>query len=132
MAYIWTEDWATGNAEIDAQHKQLFIAINNLLDACTSGQGRTRLSETLDFLIDYTLKHFKDEEKLQQQCNYPDHQNHKKLHEGFKTTVEDLAKQLRESGPSVALVSKVNYSIGDWLVNHIKREDKRIAAHIRG
>jgi hemerythrin len=126
LAYTWSEEFATGNVTVDTQHKQLFIAINNLLDACSSGQGRAHLSKTLDFLIDYTVKHFSDEEKLQQQCNYPDYQNHKKLHDDFKITVGDLAKQLKENGSSIALVTKVNSNIGDWIVNHIKNEDKKV------
>jgi hemerythrin len=126
LAYTWTEEFVTGNVTVDTQHKQLFVAINNLLDACSSGQGRAHLSETLDFLINYAVKHFSDEEKLQQQYNYPDYQNHKKLHDDFKATVGDLAKQLRENGPTVALVTKVNSNIGDWIINHIKHEDKKI------
>ena len=64
MPYYWKDEWATGNANIDTQHKQLFKAINDLLEACSSGQGRVKLSATMQFLIDYTDKHFGDEEKM--------------------------------------------------------------------
>lgn len=43
MAYSWTADLETGNAKIDDQHKQLFVAINNLLEACSKGKGRDAL-----------------------------------------------------------------------------------------
>ena len=29
------------------------------------------------------------------------------------------------------LVGKVNSSIAGWLINHIKREDVKVAAHVR-
>jgi hemerythrin len=116
---------------IDTQHKQLFQAINALLDACASGHGRDALDKTMTFLADYTAKHFGDEEKLQQQYKYPDYPNHKNLHEGFKRTVADLARQLKADGPTVALVAKVNTGVGGWLVTHIQREDKKVAAHIK-
>ncbi|MDR1069817.1 MAG: bacteriohemerythrin [Gracilibacteraceae bacterium] len=129
--YEWTKDMETGHPLIDTQHKQLIKAINDLLAACSSGKGRAALDGTLDFLSQYTAKHFGDEEKLQQQHKYPDFANHKKLHDAFKNTVADLAKQLRAEGPTVTLVGKVNASIAGWLVNHIKREDVKVAAHIR-
>ncbi|MDR1159250.1 MAG: bacteriohemerythrin, partial [Syntrophomonadaceae bacterium] len=113
--YVWTDDLATGNALIDAQHKQLITAVNNLMEACSSGKGRAALDGTLSFLIEYTGKHFADEEKLQQQYKYPDYPNHKKLHDAVKAVVADLAQKLRADGPTVALVGKVNSSIGGWL-----------------
>ena len=130
MTYMWKAEYATGNTEIDEQHKQLFKAVNDLISACSSGQGHDVLDPTIKFLVDYTVKHFADEEKLQQQYQYPDFTNHKKLHENFKTTVLKLTKELQEGGTSTVLVGKVNSTIGNWLVNHIQREDKKVADHI--
>ncbi|WP_312648666.1 bacteriohemerythrin [Aminipila sp.] len=131
MKYDWTSDLETGNGTIDEQHKQLIAAINNLLDACSQGKGRDSLKETTTFLYDYTSKHFADEEKLQLASQYPDYPNHKQYHEGFKKVVRDIADQLDKEGPSLVLVGKVNSSIGGWLINHIKKEDVKVAAHIR-
>ena len=131
MAYIWTTELATGNSLIDAQHKQLFNSVNELMDACIRGKGRAALSATLDFLIDYTGKHFSDEEKIQQQYRFPEYASHKRLHDTFKVSIDELSQQLRTEGASVALVAKLNSSLGDWLVNHLKVEDKKIGDHIR-
>ncbi|MBE6035959.1 MAG: bacteriohemerythrin [Clostridiales bacterium] len=131
MRYDWTSDLETGNNTIDEQHKQLIAAINNLLEACSQGKGRDSLKETTTFLYNYTAKHFADEEKLQLASQYPDYPNHKQYHEGFKKVVREIMDQLEKEGPSLLLVSKVNSSIGGWLINHIKREDVKVAAHIR-
>ncbi len=131
MAYQFTKDLETGNAAIDMQHKQLIQALNNLLDACSKGAGRDQLNATAKFLLDYTSKHFADEEKLQLQNKYPDYQRHKQLHEGFKRTVRELINELNAQGPTVAMVGKLNATLSSWLINHIKREDKKIAEHIR-
>jgi hemerythrin len=131
MAYAWSADLETGNDIIDGQHKQLIQAINNLLDACSKGQGRSELSNTMKFLYDYTAKHFADEEKLQLASKYPDYPNHKMYHEGFKKVVHDLSKELDEQGPTIVLVGKINSSIAGWLLNHIKKEDVKVAKHIR-
>lgn len=132
MAFVWTDDLLTGNSTIDSQHKQLIKAIGDLMEACSGGKAGEQLDSTMKFLIDYTAKHFGDEERLQQQHSYPDYPNHKKLHAYFTATVGDLAKQLKADGPSVTLVVKIQNSLGQWFVNHIKSEDKKVAAHIRG
>lgn len=131
MAYNWSSDLETGNGTIDEQHKELIAAINNLLDACSQGKGRDVLKETTAFLYDYTSKHFADEEKLQLASQYPDYTNHKQYHEGFKKVVKEISEQINAEGPTLLLVGKVNSSIGGWLINHIKKEDVKVAAHIR-
>ncbi|MDR0390957.1 MAG: bacteriohemerythrin [Planctomycetaceae bacterium] len=131
MAYAWSKDLETGNSLIDTQHQQLIKAVNELLTACSSGQGRDVLDKTLGFLESYTAKHFGDEEKLQIQFSYPDYTNHKSLHENFKKFVNELANQVRKEGPTTALISKVSFGVGDWLINHIKREDTKVAVHIK-
>lgn len=131
MAYQMTPDLLTGNSLIDTEHKQLFDAINSLLDACSKGQGRAEIEKTTKFLYDYTSKHFADEEKLQIQSRYPEYQTHKQLHEGFKKSVLELNKKLTEQGATVALVGEVNSLIAGWLINHIKREDKKLAEYLK-
>ena len=131
MAYLFTPDLATGNTLIDEQHKKLFAAINALMTACSTGQGRAELAKTTKFLYDYTSTHFSDEEKLQMQYRYPDYVNHHRSHEEFKKVVADFSKQLEAQGPTIALVAQVNTAIGGWLNTHIKSQDTKVAAHIR-
>lgn len=131
MAYQFSPDLETGNNTIDSQHRQLIQAINDLLAACASGKGRAELEKTTKFLFDYTSKHFADEEQLQQKSRYPDYIQHKRYHEAFKATVSSLSKKLSEQGPTITLVGEVNSAIAGWLLNHIKREDTKVAAHIR-
>ncbi|MDR0992377.1 MAG: hemerythrin family protein [Ruminococcus sp.] len=129
--YAWREEWATGNGTIDGEHKQLFKAIDDLLAACKSGTAKDQVAKTMAFLKDYTAKHFAHEEQLQQQSKYPDYINHKKLHDGFQKYVAELSQRLYKEGPTIAIVGAVNMNVGDWLVKHITREDKKLAQHIK-
>ncbi len=131
MVYQFTKDLETGNAAIDSEHRQLIQAINDLLSACSSGKGRGELEKTTHFLSEYTAKHFSHEETLQKQSRYPDYINHRKYHENFKKVVKDLCGRLEKEGPTIALVGQVNTAIGGWLVNHIKHEDTKLAAHLK-
>ena len=124
MAFTWTKDLETGNAQIDREHQELIRALNDLFAACSVGNGRSELSRTLDFLEQYT-------KTLQIQSRYPDYAAHKKLHEGFVKTVSQLSAKLKAEGPTIQLVGEINQQLGNWLVNHIKKEDVKVARHIQ-
>lgn len=131
MAYQFTRELETGNTVIDSEHRQLIEAINNLLSACGAGKGRVEVERTIEFLCDYTDKHFSHEEQLQQKYQYPDYINHKRYHQEFKKVVAGIKDDLYKQGPTVVMVGKVNTAIAGWLINHIKREDKKVAEHIK-
>ncbi len=115
---------------IDEQHEKLFEYINNLLRACGEGKGRAELERAIQFLVDFTEEHFTAEEKLQLRYKYPDRENHKRYHEAFKQAIQELVEEFERDGATVSLVGKINKNVGDWLVNHVKKQDVRVAAHI--
>jgi len=126
----WSEKYELGNEQVDSQHRRLFELVSDLIEVCMCGYENDKLQETLDFLVDYTIKHFNDEEALQVQYNYPEYENHKKMHEGFKTMVGGLVREFSETGSSDELSKNVNKIIVRWLINHIQREDKKIGEYI--
>jgi hemerythrin-like metal-binding domain len=130
MIYQWDSNLETGNVTIDNQHKQLFAALNDLVQAYHDGKGFEELQKTFEFLTAYTLKHFYDEERLQEKYDYPDIANHTKFHNEFKDVVADLTSQLIQNGYNAALIKKTIKIISDWLINHIRGDDFRLAAYI--
>ncbi|MGO5027887.1 bacteriohemerythrin [Candidatus Agathobaculum pullicola] len=128
--YEVTPDLETGHDLIDSEHRMLFDAINDLMDACSSGQGRKKIGETADFLADYVDKHFADEEDLQRKNHYPHYPAHHDFHVNYKEKIRELADAIREDGPSVKRLGEIN-SQASVLINHIRHEDKRLAAYLR-
>ncbi|MDR2607207.1 MAG: hemerythrin family protein [Treponema sp.] len=131
MEYLWDASLETGNATIDEQHKQLFKAVNELIKTCDQGKGTEELKKSLDFLTNYTIQHFFDEEKIQQKYKYPDYENHRQLHEKFKKDVRDLSVKMIMKGASPELLGEVQSKIGDWLLTHIRVQDLKLAAHLK-
>lgn len=127
----WNDNLKLGNEQVDAQHKRLFELVNNLVSSCIEGTDTIHLQETLDFLVEYTVQHFHDEESLQLQCHYPEYERHKQLHEDFKVTVGELVQKFAQSASSAELSNNVNKIVVQWLVNHILKEDKKIGKHIQ-
>ncbi len=131
MNFIWTDDLATGNTLIDHEHKELIGIIGKLMDACQKGKGREEMMKTVRFLEDYTIKHFSDEEALQQKYRYPDFQNHLGYHAQFKATVAAIARKLQTEGASVSLLAEINLNVAKWFTNHIRVQDTKVAAYLK-
>lgn len=131
MAVEWTGELATGVAEIDEQHKEIFKRINALLEAGRQGKGRQAVAETLVFLEDYVKTHFTAEEHLQKKVAYPEYSGHKAMHMKFLIDVAKLKKDFDEHGPTLSLTLEVNNVVVDWLIDHIKKVDKKLAVYIR-
>ena len=131
MAYQWDATLETGHAKVDNQHKQLITALNGIIEASHLGKSKEEIFKTLDFLTGYTVMHFSTEEKLMVQYNYPDYMIHKRYHDDFKGTVGELTQQLLKEGHTEALIGSVTQTIGDWLLNHIKGDDFRMAAYVK-
>ena len=127
----WKEDFNLGHDWVDMQHRRLFELVGGLVESCADGSDTAKLKSTLDFLVNYTVQHFQDEEDLQIKHNYPGYEGHKRIHDEFKVTVGGLVERFTKSGSSTELSSDVNKIVVRWLINHIQREDKRIGEHIR-
>lgn len=133
MSITFDKSLATGNELIDTQHAELIGRVNKLTEACSVGKEKNVAIQTLDFLMDYTDFHFRDEEKLQEECSYPLMAAHKDQHAKFEKAVQELREMLEEEeGPSEAFVEAVKKNVVDWLLNHIMVWDKQLAEFIRG
>ena len=126
----WDDSYSLGNKKVDAQHKQLFGLLSDLVSSCEDKSELIKIQEALDFLVNYAVQHFNDEEALQLECGYPDYERHKELHEAFKVTVTELVKRFVISGSSIELSSDLNKIVVRWLISHIQGEDKKIGKYI--
>ncbi|WP_010681074.1 bacteriohemerythrin [Acetivibrio cellulolyticus] len=131
MAIEWRKSYEIGVEKIDSQHKELFIKINNLLEACSTHKGKEEVLSTIDFLGDYVITHFSDEEKLQKDNEYPDYKDHKSAHERFVKDYEKLKEKLDEEGISLNFVMTVNKVVVDWLVKHIASADRAFGTFLK-
>jgi hemerythrin len=127
MAIEWREELATGNREIDSQHKELFRRFNNLLESCNQGKGKEEVYNMLLFLGDYVRTHFDAEEHLQIKHGYPGYAAHKEEHDKFILDLRQLESQLSTEGSTIVLVIQTNQAIVNWLIRHISGTDKQLA-----
>lgn len=127
----WDDSFKIGVELIDRQHKALFDAMDALYAACSVGKGRQEVVKTAEFLENYVVKHFSDEEVLQQKSGYPKYRAHKKIHDDFIAQVRTLKNDIAEHGPTIVSVAKMNTMLSGWLLNHIKNVDTELAQYVK-
>ena len=118
---IWRQDFSIGIPEMDEQHKKWIEIINELHESLTSVLNTDVLSKTFQDVIDYTVYHFTEEEKLMQKIDYPDFLNHKALHLNFTGKINKLKDEFLLG--EVVLQTEIMTILKDWLTEHIKNMD---------
>ena len=130
MTY-WNDSLLVGIPQIDGQHRKLVDAIDRLMNACTEGKSKIEIGKALNIAADIAKEHIRDEENLQERYSYPGINAHKRLHAQFVLTINGLIKEYERTGPNVAMTSKLNKALVQWLLDHFGAEDKKVGIHIQ-
>jgi len=121
----WQDSYSVKIDQIDNQHKKLFGYINEIHEAMKNRTTKDELGKIIDKLVNYTVDHFRTEEKYFDMYNYPDKANHKVEHEVFIDRVNTFKDDFT-SGKLLVSLEIINF-LRDWLVNHINGTDKKYA-----
>ncbi len=126
----WVKDFEVGIPLIDEEHKELILHFNQLYLLMKDGRGHEYFEELLLFLKNYVAIHFEHEEELQVKAQYPDYEDHKKMHLQFSSKVYELEQEY--SGKQITDRDLIHISIyiRDWLYRHILIEDNKVGKHI--
>lgn len=127
----WTPDLEVGVEQIDEQHKIWFEKAANLFEAGKNRRSKEYIGEMLDFLDDYTKKHFADEEKYMLSIDYPGYSEQKAAHTSFIEQLAKLRRDYDESGGSLSVIMNANQMVLNWLVTHISKMDKKIGEFVK-
>lgn len=119
----WGKKFILGMDEIDEQHRRLVSMVNQLHKAMKLKKGRQQLKEILGALAEYTVNHFKFEEKLFDEHGYPETDLHKKIHKNLVKQVTEFQSQLEQGKASLSM--DLMGFLKDWLNNHILETDKK-------
>ncbi|PUU86662.1 MAG: hemerythrin-like metal-binding protein, partial [Halanaerobium sp.] len=93
-------------------------------------EKRKEIEKTLDFMGEYVVTHFNAEEALQKRYNYPDYENHHKIHEDFKAEIAEFKKEYKENDYDEDFVLEFSGRLLTWLINHVASTDQDIGEHI--
>ena len=132
---LWKDKYELGVSLVDEQHKELFRRVDTFMQTLRSSsswedkvQG---VNETLEFMKNYVVEHFRDEEAYQKKIGYPDYENHKKIHADMVNYVVQVSREYEQSGFDEKLMQQFGGKLLAWLINHVAAEDQRIADYAR-
>lgn len=132
MKISWSGTLATGSAHIDTEHKELFQRINRLLEAQEKGlAGWSEIGRIVQFLTDYVVFHFGNEERLMDLYGYSGSSGHKAQHAQFVKLFLRLKERLLSEGPHPGVQQETRDLLIDWLFNHIKYSDRALGAYLQ-
>ena len=128
MSISWRDAMSVGVPALDNDHKKI-IAVINHVDSSISQQKFESIGKALDVLGTYVQEHFALEEALMKRVNYPDLENHQKLHRGLANRVDVLRKAFKDSGGDgerQRIALDLSAFVQGWFVDHILKEDLRV------
>jgi len=118
-----TKDMETGVEKIDTQHRELINRINNLISAGEKAASKEETQKTIDYLGEYIVEHFSDEQEIHLKSNYPKYEEHKAKHAYYVDDFTKLKNEFAANGTSMEFTMKLNGSLITWIVKHIKGDD---------
>ncbi|MCE5235590.1 MAG: bacteriohemerythrin [Eubacteriales bacterium] len=127
----WNSLLAIGVPEIDKQHMTWYERADQLFEAGRNHKSAEFMGEMLDFLDDYTKKHFSDEEAYMLSVNYPGYADQKRQHAAFLESLKKLKADYAGSGGNILVVLNANQLVIDWLTKHISTADRKLGDYVK-
>ncbi len=122
----WRPQFATGDAQIDEQHKMLFTTSDQFRETLEAGEGERTYDLFLDFLTAYCEMHFSVEETCMFAHKCPVAKQNTQEHGLFMRMVEKENARFRTDGFDATIAAKLLDRIDRWLESHICRIDVRL------
>jgi diguanylate cyclase (GGDEF)-like protein/hemerythrin-like metal-binding protein/PAS domain S-box-containing protein len=128
---VWKAAFASGNAVIDREHRELFRLANVLL-----GHAMARLEQpeafnaAFDTLLAHVVAHFADEEEILRRLNYGDLQEHTQLHRSLVEQAQALRQTATLEQTTVAAL--VDFLVTHVVAGHMLREDRKFFPLLAG
>ncbi len=124
-AIAWQPYYSVGEPSLDAQHQQIIGIVNDLYDALEEGHDPAALKALLDRLVRYTDVHFKHEEQIMQEHDYPGLAEHRILHAQLRKRTVDF----REYMSLITARDLLNF-LRSWWMAHIRNADQQYAPYM--
>ncbi|MBF0304050.1 MAG: hemerythrin family protein [Alphaproteobacteria bacterium] len=126
MLITWTEDYATGHREIDADHRRIADLVNMMNDRMQSAPDA--IDEAFRTLESYVATHFEREERLMAEWAYPGLAEQKTEHAALIRELQSIGKTL---GRDEMAVSRLVMFLAKWWAAHIGRSDMKYVPYIK-
>lgn len=122
QAFRWQSDYEVGVQAMDESHRALVGRARALIEAVGAAADGVRLRDLVDDLVECTVEHFEDEERLLSELAWPGLEEHLALHNTLLRTVLKFKSDLRYGRLSADAATAF---ISDWVLSHIQVDDTK-------
>ena len=130
MALQWNSTLAVGDAEIDAQHRELFRRVDRLVEAVLH-RDRSEAASILEYLRTFVVEHFAAEERLMAEVGYPDAEAHAAEHRAFAAALREVDARYQANGCTAAVVHDLERRVVSWLAEHVYSTDVALGKFVQ-
>ncbi|MBI9069963.1 MAG: hemerythrin family protein [Melioribacteraceae bacterium] len=128
MTPKWEMKYETGIFEIDLQHKN-FLALIKKVELIETGiLKQMTIDDVLEEIIFYARFHFRSEENLMKEFNYPELAQHTEKHKLLSNNLLQEVSNLMVHPDDIA---HLHHYLINWLLDHILEEDKKLSSHLK-
>lgn len=120
----WKDEYCTGIASVDHEHRELIDLINNLHDDMQSEPSRDKAMEALGEIFAQISAHFALEEKIMQDRHYRAFDEHKLDHETLLDELLDIMDSIDEDGNLV--FDELSLDLDRWFSDHFRTHDAKL------
>lgn len=125
--FKWDQKYELGNEKIDAEHRIFLGLIVDFHDAALQGASKDKLIRIYREICKYAEFHFLSEENLMADCDYPDMEQHSKLHNGLLARANDKFHQFCADKETV---DEIFQFLFEWFALHTSQEDKKLVTYL--
>lgn len=129
MLLQWSKALEVGHPIVDYDHKMLVNIANELHFAVTQKQDDGAVLRYLGQFATSIETHFKREEALFMDSDYPHKEKHCQNHRDIEKLVRGFAQAYEANAASVD-IEKLMAFLQEWLVKHIGKLDKGYASYV--
>ncbi|MCF6278274.1 MAG: hemerythrin family protein [Anaerolineales bacterium] len=125
--FDFDDEFKLGIEAADIEHGKLIDMLNRtheLLSENKRDEARSYFSQTL---AGYVHEHFSNEETFLESIQYPELEDHKKIHANFRKSFEELEPRIK-TADDVAFRQALTDTFV-WIINHIGKTDKKYAKY---
>ena len=120
----WSDEYASGNPVIDAEHRELFTLGNRLIDASLrEAVSQREIKEALTLLLADVQRHFADEEAILEKMNYIRIVQHKRAHAALLKRAVQM-RALADNG-MLTFGTLVDFVAHDVVTKHLLTMDRQ-------
>ena len=131
LTQTWRENYTSGIAEIDSQHRTLLNQLNALSGAVQE-QPMRDIGPILALITKQARQQFSIEESLMQESRYPFLTEHLHQHRRFEHNLVLLSKEILSKAENpIYLAFRIKLLLMDWTINHSTKSDRHLGHHLK-